>query len=196
MGRTKSVDDYISKAAFWGAELTRLRDILKQTELTEAIKWGAPCYTYENKNVVSIGAFKSNFGLWFHQGALLSDNSKVLINAQEGKTKALRQWRMYTSKDIKPTLIKRYAKEATQLVRDGKSIVPTAKKPLAMPVELLSVLESNKVAARKFSELTSGKQREYAEYIIDAKRDATKQSRIQRIIPLIRSGVGLNDKYK
>ncbi len=196
MKRAKSVDDYIDNAEFWNDELVRLRDILRQTELTEEVKWGAPCYTYEGKNVVGIGAFKSYVGLWFYQGALLADESNVLINAQEGKTKALRQWRMQSSSDLKPAPIKRYVKEAIQLVKDSKSIGPAKKKSVTVPAELLKELESNKVAARRFSELTPGKQREYAEYISAAKREATKLSRIRKIIPMIKSGVGLSDKYK
>jgi len=196
MGRTKSVDDYIGNATYWGTELARLRDVLRQTELTEEIKWGAPCYTCENKNVVSLGAFKSYFGLWFHQGALLADKSKVLVNAQEGKTRALRQWRMHSAQDIKPVIVKRYVKEAIQLVRAGKSIGPVRKKPMNVPDELLSALENDIAAARKFAELTPGKQREYAAHINDAKRSATKLSRIRKIIPLIKSGAGLNDKYR
>lgn len=196
MGRKKSVEDYIDKAAYWGEELSRLRDILGQTDLAETIKWGAPCYTYDNQNIVSLGAFKSYFGLWFHQGALLSDERKVLINAQEGKTRALRQWRMHSSQDIKPTIIKRYVKEAIQLVRSGQRIGPVKKKPMIVPDELMSALNSDKLAARKFAELTPGKQREYADHVSAAKRNATKLSRIQKIIPLIRSGAGLNDKYR
>ncbi len=92
MQRAKSVDAYINQSAQWHDELKLLRRILRWTSLKEEIKWGAPCYTHNGKNVVGVGAFKSYFGLWFHQGALLKDDNNVLINAQEGKTKALRQW--------------------------------------------------------------------------------------------------------
>ena len=117
--RYKTVDDYIANAAQWQDELRRLREILQSTELTEDVKSGAPCYTYDNKNVVGILGFKSYFGFWFHQGVLLEDRKKVLINAQEGKTKALRQWRMNSPNDIKPATIKAYVREAIQLVKDG-----------------------------------------------------------------------------
>ena len=89
MQRAKSVDEYVENASVWGDELRRLREILKTTPLDEEVKWGGPCYTWKGKNVVGVGAFKSYFGLWFHQGALLSDDAGVLINAQEGKTRAL-----------------------------------------------------------------------------------------------------------
>jgi len=113
--RTKSVDDYLKKCDNWSVELTRLRDILVKSGLTEEVKWGMPCYTSSGKNVVSLVGFKSYFGLWFHQGASLKDVDGVLINAQEGKTKALRQWRMTSRQDIRTAIIKRYLKEAAAL---------------------------------------------------------------------------------
>ncbi|MGI9261067.1 MAG: YdeI/OmpD-associated family protein, partial [Woeseiaceae bacterium] len=151
---------------------------------------------YDGKNVVGIAGFKSYVGLWFHQGALLKDEQKVLINAQEGTTKALRQWRMQSAKEIKPAVIKRYVKEAIQLVKDGKSIGPSKKKPLAVPPELKKAIGKTKVAQKKFAELTPGKQREYAQYIATAKREETKQNRLKKILPMIKSGIGLNDKYR
>ncbi len=112
MKRHKSVDEYIDKNELWPDELKRIREILLSTGLTEEIKWGAPCYTLDGKNIVGIGAFKSYFGLWFFKGAALEDTAGVLINAQPGKTKDLRQWRMTSAGEIKPALIKRYVKEA------------------------------------------------------------------------------------
>lgn len=84
MQRAKTVDDYIAHAGAWRDELIRLRNILRATPLQEDVKWGGPCYTYKGRNVVGIGSFKSYFGLWFFQGALLNDDNNVLINAQEG----------------------------------------------------------------------------------------------------------------
>ena len=83
MKGAKTVDEYIDKAEQWQPELTRLREILNSTGLEETVKWGAPCYTHDGKNVVGIAGFKNYFGLWFHQGALLADAEGVLINAQE-----------------------------------------------------------------------------------------------------------------
>lgn len=196
MKRTKSVDDFIAQSDKWQPELVQLRKIIAATPLVEEVKWGIPCYTHNGKNVVGIGAFKSYFGLWFYQGALLMDENKVLINAQEGKTKALRQWRMQSTKDIKPNVIKRYVKESIQQVDAGKAIGPARNKPVVLPAELKSVLRKNKTVEKKFHSLTPGKQREFADYVASAKRDATKQTRIQKIIPMIKAGVGLNDKYK
>jgi len=196
MQRAKSVTGYIQNASAWNDELKHLRDTLRATPLTEEIKWGGPCYTYKGKNIVGIGGFKSYFGLWFHQGALLKDNKNVLINAQQGKTKALRQWRMSSNKDIKPAIIKSYVKEAMTLVDQGREIKPNRTAPIDVPQELQKGMRRHKGATAAFRKLRPGLQREYAEYIAAAKRDETKRNRIAKILPMIISGVGLNDKYR
>jgi uncharacterized protein YdeI (YjbR/CyaY-like superfamily) len=196
MKRAKSVDEYIADAGSWKSELKRLREILQSTELEEDVKWGGPCYTYNGKNVVGMAGFKSYFGLWFHQGALLKDQKKVLMNAQEGRTKALRQWRMQTAKDIKPTIIKSYVREAVKLAEEGKQIAPERKKPLVVPPELKKALGANKQAREKFKNMRLSLQREYADYIADAKREDTKLRRLEKIMPVIKAGSGLHDKYR
>lgn len=196
MKRYKSVDEYITNAGNWQAELRRLRAILNSTVLVEEVKWGAPCYTHRGKNVVGLAAFKGWVCLWFHQGALLSDDSQLLVNAQEGKTKALRQWRMTSARDIKPAIIKRYLKEAIALVDQGKEIKPERSKSVDVPGELARAMRRHKGATAAFRELTPGRQREYAEHIASAKRDDTKQKRIAKILPMIAAGIGLHDKYR
>lgn len=196
MKRVASANDYFADARVWRDEQLKLRDILLTTPLGEEIKWGGPCYTHRGKNVVGIGGFKSYFGLWFHQGALLRDENRVLINAQEGKTKALRQWRMTSGKDIKPSTIKRYVKEAISLIDSGKEIKADRGSPVEVPAELRKALRRTKGATAAFRQLRLGLQREYAEYIASAKRDDTKQKRIDKALRMILTGVGLNDKYR
>lgn len=196
MKRFKTVDEYVDAQTTWKDEIRRLREILQATPLTEEVKWGGPCYTYKGKNVVGLGSFKSYFGLWFHQGALLSDPDGVLLNCQEGKTRALRQWRMESKKDIKATKIKSYVREAMKLVDEGKEIKPQRDKPLELPPELVAALKKNRAAKSAFEKLTKGKQREYADYIAEAKRDETKTKRLEKILPMIASGIGLHDKYR
>ena len=196
MKRARTADEFFAAADLWGDELPRLRDILLATPLSEEIKWGGPCYTYNGKNVVGIGAFKSYFGLWFYQGALLKDDKQVLINAQEGKTRALRQWRMTSAKDIKPSIIKRYVREAISLVEQGREIQADRAAALTLPDELQAALRRTRGATARFDALRPGLQREYAEYIAAAKRDDTKKNRIHKILPMILAGVGLNDKYR
>ncbi len=118
------------------------------------------------------------------------------MNAQEGRTKALRQWRMQTAKEIRPAIIKSYVKEAINLAREGRQIAPSRGKPVIVPPELKKALRADKSASEKFRNLRLGLHREYAEYIIDAKRDDTKLRRIEKILPMLRNGVGLHDKYR
>lgn len=196
MRRADSVEDYIANAVAWHDELQQLCDILRTTQLTEELKWGAPCFTWNGKNIVGVGAFKSYFGLWFHQGALLKDDRKVLINAQEGKTRALRQWRMTAASEIKPAIIKRYVKEAIEHVDAGREIKAKRGAPVEVPEELASALRRKRSATAAFRELSPGRQREYADYVASAKRIVTRQNRIDKILPMIVSGVGLNDRYR
>lgn len=113
----KSVEDYIAAHENFASEITLLRKLLNKSELEETIKWGAPCYVLNNKNIIGIGAFKSHFALWFFQGNLIPDNNNVLINAQEGKTKSLRQWRFHSKSDIKPKLIEQYIAAAIDIAK-------------------------------------------------------------------------------
>lgn len=196
MKRAKSVDEYIAGVDKWQKQLVRLREILRSTDLQEGVKWGAPCYTIDGKNVVGMAGFKSYFGLWFYQGALLEDKKQVLFNAQEGKTKALRQWRMKSTDEIKPAIINSYVTEAIKLAREGRQIVADRKKPIVVPAEPKKALWENKAAGNSFKKLRLGLQREYTEYIADAKREDTKIRRIEKILPMISAGVGLHDKYR
>ena len=195
MIKPKSVDHFIETREKWKPEIKRLREILLSMELDEAIKWMFPCYMHKGKNVVGIGGFKSYFGLWFYEGASLKDSEGALVNAQEGKTKDMRQWRMTTAKDIKVRKIKSYVKEAIEISKLPKTKTTKATS-VEVPPELHAILKTDRKAADAFGKLTPGRQRDYAEYIATAKRDETKVKRLTKILPLIKSGVGLNDKYR
>jgi uncharacterized protein YdeI (YjbR/CyaY-like superfamily) len=196
MLRHKSVDAYIDSAEHWQMELKELRRLLLSTGLSETVKWGGPCYMSNDRNVVGLGAFKDYFGLWFYQGALMKDTEKVLVNAQEGRTRAQRQWRMTSAKNIRPALVKRYVREAIAIAKSGRVINAERSKPLVIPQELKAALGSSRNAGSSFARLRPGLQREYAEYVSSAKREETRQRRIQKILPMIAAGAGLNDKYR
>ena len=196
MKRNKTVDEFFKNLTQWQTELKLLREIILETNLEETIKWGAPTYTYNKKNVVGLSAFKSYFGLWFFQGGLLKDSANKLINAQEGKTKALRQWRFNTPDEIDKELIKSYILASVENFKNGIEIKPNRNKKIQIPDELKNAFKLDKSLEEKFKALTMGKKREYAEHIANAKRAATRKSRLEKCIPLILSGVGLNDKYK
>ena len=137
----KTVSDYIIKHSEWQNELILLKDLVLIQPLEETIKWGAPVYTFKGKNIVGLGAFKSYVGLWFFQGALLKDKEQKLVNAQEGKTQAMRQWRFNSLSEIEAnsSLITDYVKEAVANQKAGKEIKPKAGKPLEIPLELQEV---------------------------------------------------------
>jgi len=191
-----TVDEYITQSDRWEPELSKLRKILTSTELTEEVKWGAPCYTLDGKLVVGLTAFKEHVALWFHQGALLEDRDQVLINAQQGRTKALRQWRFTKIAEIKVRQIKSYLKEAIELQRAGRTVPIVRNQPVVVPAELKRALAADVEAKDGFDSLTPGKQREYADHIATAKRADTKEKRLAKILPMITEGKGLHDKYR
>ena len=195
MKRHKTVQDYVDSHPEWQTELILLRDILVESELEETVKWGAPCYTINGKNVIGIGAFKSYVGLWFHQGVFLKDPEKVLINAQEGTTKALRQWRFNELSEIDAKLVQQYIEEAIANQKAGKEIKPETKK-FDMPAELKAALANDTNLKARFDGLTLYKQNEYLEHIGSAKQEKTRISRLEKSIPLILEGKGLHDKYR
>lgn len=191
----KTVEEYLSTQTQYRKLLDELRRILNTTELVETLKWGIPTYQINKKNVIGIGAFKSYAGLWFFNGTFLKDNANVLINAQEGKTKGMRQWRFESVEDIDEKLLLEYIHEAIQNQKNGKEIKPE-KKPLVIPDELKEALASDAQLSEAFDGMTLTLRREYAEHIEEAKRLVTKLKRLEKIIPMIKDGIGLNDKYR
>ncbi|GAA4277428.1 YdeI/OmpD-associated family protein [Aquimarina mytili] len=196
MEKNKSVDEFIAKKGNWRKQLEVIRSIMLSTDMQETIKWGVPVYTVDGKNVVGIGAFKSYVGIWFYQGVFLKDHHKKLINAQEGKTKGLRQWRFTLKDEIDQNLVLRYVEEAIQNQKEGKEIKPEKSKALEIPSELSSALTENNTLKQSFEQFTPFKQKEFIEYIATAKREATRLSRVEKIMPMILNGIGLNDKYR
>lgn len=197
MKKVNSVEEYIESHEQWVEALTILRNIINSTEMEETLKWSSPVYTINGKNVLGLGAFNHHFGLWFFNGVFLKDEKKLLINAQEGKTKALRQMRFTTIEDIDKKTVLTYVKEAIENQKLGKEIkVDRSKKETIIPEELKQELNKDTSYCSSFNNLTPYKQREYSEYIETAKREATKISRLEKIKPMILQGAGLNDKYK
>jgi len=198
MAAPKSVDAYIKANPKWEKSIEKLREIIMSFDFDEQIKWQFPTYSMDKKNLLSIAATKTFVGVWFFQGGLLVDKEMVLKNAQEGKTKAMRQWRFESEKDIKKTLLKKYINETIRNHKAGKVIKPAKpnSKPLTIPNELAKKLKSTKNLKTAFENFSLSKQREFANYISDAKMEKTKLKRMDKILPLIIAGKGLNDRYK
>lgn len=128
-------------------------------------------------------------------GSFLTDPKNVLINAQEGKTKGMRQLRFQSEEDINQEIVMQLLLEAIDNQKQGKEIKPEKKK-LEIPDELKEALSNSSELSEAFDSLSPGKQKEYSEYITEAKRTETRLKRLEKITPMILNGAGLNDKYK
>jgi uncharacterized protein YdeI (YjbR/CyaY-like superfamily) len=184
-----------NKTNQWETELEKLKAIVNKTILLEEVKWGGPVYTHLNKNVIGIGGFKSYFGIWFFNGVFLKDNENLLINAQEGTTKSMRQMRFQSINEIDEKIILKYIKEAIAIEEKGLTIKPTKKETIIS--EYLNNEMSLDLELKNAFELFSPyKQREFIEHIESAKQEKTKINRFKKIKPMILSNTGLNDKYR
>lgn len=196
MARAKTVDEYIDQHADWRGCLDKLRKELLAAGFDETIKWGAPSYGVDGKNVVGLGAFQQHCALWFHQGVFLSDPDGVLQNAQDDKTKAMRQWRFASERDVKVTRVRVYLREALANQRAGKERAPDRDRAVTVPPELAAAFAARPALKKAFDALTPGRRREYADHVAEAKREATRLARVEKVTPMIEAGVGLHDKYR
>lgn len=184
-----------NKTNQWENEMEQLHAIIRKTLLVETTKWGEPVYTYNNKNVLGIGGFKSYFGIWFYNGVFLKDEKKLLINANEENTKSLRQMRFNSANEIDEKLILAYIKEAIEIEEKGLAI-PKEKKETIIPEILQKELDRNSELSTKFNAFSPYKQREFIEHIISAKQEKTQITRLEKVILMILEERGLNDKYR
>ena len=196
MNTEEKIDAYYSKNHKYKEGIAQLREIALKTQLVETLKWGSPVYTFENKNVLGIMAFKNHFGLWFFNGVFLSDPKGVLQNGQEGKTKSMRHWKFKAVRDIDKVDVLNYIEEAIANQKKGLELKPSRKTEIIIPELLRESLLANTGLNEQFKALNPYKQRDYCEYIEGAKQQKTKESRLEKIIPMISRGLGLNDKYK
>ncbi len=200
MIQKKHIEEYFSSDAPHPESMNFLRNIIMSFPFEETVKWAFPVYMIDGKNVIGLGGFKAYAGIWFFQGVFLKDETNQLVNAQEGKTHGMRQWRFSTVKEIEAheDLIRSYIQEAIDNQLAGKELKPQRKasKPLIIPDELQEALNSIEGLKESFEALSLSNQRDFAEYIIKAKRAETKLTRLEKIIPMIGRGEGLNDKYK
>jgi len=196
MQKTASVDEYLARHSQWRETLNTLREILNSTELEETVKWGMPTYVLGGKNVAGLAAFKNHAALWFMQGALLADKAGRLVNAQQGRTKAQRQWRFGHGDRVDRVLVRQYVKEAIANQKAGRRVKLMPAKASKLPAELSAVMKAQPALAAAFKQLAAYKRREYAEYIREAKKESTRASRLTKIIPTILAGKSLNDRYR
>ncbi len=196
MEKAGKIEAYFEKEGPFREGLSRLREIVLKTDLNEDLKWGSPVYTLGKDNVLGLLSFKHHFGIWFFNGVFLSDPHHVLENAQEGKTKAMRHWKFTDVSQIDENKVRAYMEEAIANSRKGMKLAPAKPKELSVPPELLDAFKEEPELKAQFDALAPYKKRDFAEYISSAKQDATKTRRLNKILPMIREGIGLNDKYR
>jgi len=192
----EAVEAYIRKAGKWENLMRQIRSVLLETELKEEVKWGIPSYTFNGSMVIGMAGFKNWLALWFYQGVFLSDPNALLVSGTEGKTKGQRQWRIKSEDEFDLAILQQFVNEAIENARAGKSITIEKNKQVEIPSELAQALKENAALAAIFEAMSPSHRREYAEYVAEAKQEATRLRRVEKIVPMILSKAGLNDKYK
>jgi uncharacterized protein YdeI (YjbR/CyaY-like superfamily) len=189
------VDFYFSKPNKWQEEIRRLRSIVLGCGLTEELKWGCPCYTFQKTNIVLIHIFKEYCALLFFKGVLLHDAEGILVQ-QTKNVQVARQIRFSSVKEIvqMKTILKVYIFEAIEVEKSG--IKPTKKKTTeySIPEEFQKKLDKTPALKSAFKALTPGRQRGYILYFSAPKQSKTRASRIEKSIKQILTGKGLNDE--
>lgn len=187
------VDVILGKAKKWREELQELRRIILGCGLTEEVKWGSPCYTFENANVIVIGGFKESCVISFFKGALLKDAEGLLTKPGQN-TQSVRVIRFRNVREIveREPILKAYIREAVAVEKAGLK-VSLKKNPEPVPAELRRKLEAMPALKTAFEALTPGRRRAYILYFSAAKQSGTREARIEKCVPRILKGRGLND---
>ncbi|HRK54648.1 MAG TPA: DUF1801 domain-containing protein [Cyclobacteriaceae bacterium] len=189
-----SVDFFFNKESQWKKEYAQLRSIILACGLTEELKWGKPCYTFNGNNVVLIHGFKEYCALLFHKGALLKDTHDLLVQQTEN-VQAARQIRFTSLKEIVKlkAVLKTYVYEAIEVERAGLKVKMKKTSAFPMPPEFKEALKDRELKAA-FEALTPGRQRGYLLYFSAAKQSKTRVARIEKSIPDIFEGKGYNER--
>jgi uncharacterized protein YdeI (YjbR/CyaY-like superfamily) len=189
------VDGYFKKSKKWQEELRKLRNIILDSPLTEELKWGKPCYAFQGSNVVIIIPLKERCALMFCKGALLKDAKGILTkpgeNTQGGR------WINFTNvREIveMETVLKAYIHEAIEAEKAGLEVKYKKTSDFIIPEEFQNKLDEIPALKAAFKALTPGRQRGYIIYFSAAKQSKTRESRVEKCMPQILSGEGLNDR--
>ena len=186
------VDEFLRKAKKWRDEFEKLRKVCLACRLTEELKWGKPCYTYQESNIVLIHGFKDYCALLFFKGALLKDSNSILIQQTEN-VQAARQIRFTNVRDVvkmRPVL-NAYIKEAKE--KAGLEVSYKKTSEFAIPEEFENRLVESPALKKAFDALTPGRQRGYLLYFSAAKQPTTREARVEKCVQQILNGKGLND---
>jgi uncharacterized protein YdeI (YjbR/CyaY-like superfamily) len=189
-----TVDAYLRNTKKWHKEIEKLRKILLGCQLTEDLKWGKPCYTFQAGNVVVMLPLKNYCALLFCKGALLKDAHGILIKPGEN-TQAARQLRFTNLREIvaRETILKAYLHEAIAVEKAGLEVTYKKTSDFIIPGEFQKKLDELPALKRAFAALTPGRQRAYLIHFSSPKQSKTRESRIEKCMPQILNGKGLND---
>src|SRR6267378_2900144 len=188
------VDWFFTKVTDWQEEFEKLRNVCLDCGLSEELKWGCPCYTFEKRNIVLIHGFKAYCALLFFKGALLKDPKGILIQQTEN-VQAARQMRFTNVREIvklKP-IVKAYIYEAIEVEKAGLKAPLKKTKEFDVPEEFQNKLNNNPALKKAFKGLTPGRQRAYLLFFSQPKQSKTRESRVEKFVPQILKGKGLND---
>ena len=190
----KNIESYFSKPKKWQKEIQEMRAIALDCNLTETFKWGHPCYTLNNNNIVLIHEFKSYCAYLFFKGALIQDEKGLLIQQSEN-VQAARQIRFTHVEEIikLKKILKAYIFEAIAIEKAGLKVALKETAAYTIPEEFQQVLDKQKKVHKAFYALTPGRQRAYLLHFAAPKQSKTRVARIEKCLPLILSGLGLND---
>ena len=188
------VDEFLINAKKWQDELKQLRILILSCQLTEELKWGVPCYTYQNSNVVLIHGFKEYCAMLFIKGALLKDKNGILVQQTEN-VQAGRQIRFTKIKDIieNEAILKAYILEAIEIEKAGLKVEFNKNNEVKFPEEFQTKLNENYALKTAFDALTPGRQRAYLLHFSEPKQSKTRQARVEKWVPQILNGKGMND---
>jgi len=188
------VDEYLNNAKKWQKELKKLRMIILDCQLTEEFKWRNPCYTFDNKNIVLIGAFKDNSVLSFFKGVLLNDKQNILVQAGDN-TQSARIIKFSNVQQIEEmeSVLKVYIKEAIEIEKAGLKVAFKKTSEYVIPEELQNKLDEDSAFKTAFEALTPGRQRGYILHFSAPKQSKTRESRIEKYMDRIFDGKGLYD---
>jgi uncharacterized protein YdeI (YjbR/CyaY-like superfamily) len=196
MDRTNpKVDEFIQKSKKWQEEFEALRTVLLDSPLSETLKWGKPCYSFDKSNIVIIQGFKEYCALLFVKGALLKDANRILIQQTEN-VQAARQVRFTNLPEIfelKP-ILRAYIHEAVEVEKAGLKVDYKPTSEYKIPEEFQNKLDEGPGLKTAFESLTPGRQRAYILYFSQPKQSKTRESRVEKSIPQILNGRGLNDR--
>jgi uncharacterized protein YdeI (YjbR/CyaY-like superfamily) len=188
------VDFFFTKAKKWREEFEKLRIIILDCQLTEELKWGVPCYTFEKSNILLMHGFKEYCAVLFFKGALLNDVNGILISQTEN-TQATRQIRFTSVREIveMETVLKAYIHEAIEVEKAGLNVSFKKTTEFIVPEEFQIKLDELPALKTAFAALTPGRQRGYILYFSAPKQSKTRQSRVEKCMPQILNGKGLDD---